>query len=87
MLRFRLASDRKPRRAKEVATNFERGGRLWYPRVDENKQRLLCCELPALPDMTDLGLLGDALREAVDLCCLPATPARPRKKPARLPAD
>lgn len=87
MLRFRLASDRKPRRAKEVATNFERGGRLWYPRVDENKQRLLCCELPALPDMADLGLLGDALREAVDLCCLPATPARPRKKPARLPAD
>ncbi|MEJ8858645.1 hypothetical protein WKW79_29010 [Variovorax robiniae] len=87
MLRFRLAADRKPRKVKEVDTNFERGGRLWYPRVDASGQRLLCCDLPALPDIAQLGLLAHALSEAVELCSLPPKPvARPRKKSTKPPA-
>lgn len=87
MLRFRLASDRKPRKAKEVATSFDQGGRLWYPRMDVNEQRWLCCDLPALPEIEQLGLLANALREAVDLCTLPPKPpARPRKKSPPPPA-
>ncbi|MDI3383991.1 hypothetical protein ACFPPF_22060 [Xenophilus aerolatus] len=87
ILRYRLEADRKPRTGKEVAMNFEGGGRLWYPRVDANKQRLLCCDLPTLPPVAELGVIVDALHEAVHLFSLPAKPAaRSRKKSLPPPA-
>lgn len=80
MLRLNFESGQKLKKAKEIASNFGKGGHLWYPRSDEAGQFFLCCELPSLPDHRDVGLILDALREAIELCLAKAKPVRKGKK-------
>lgn len=77
---FRHSFDRgeKLRKPKEIAATFAMGGHLWTPRADEDGVLSLCCELPSLPALADVGRIVAALEAAVPLCVAPPKAARKR---------
>lgn len=83
-MKLYFENGQKLKKAKEITSNFGKGGRLWYPRCGDGGDLSPCCDLPSLPDYRDLGLLLDALREALDLCLAKEKAVRKRRKDAVL---
>ncbi len=87
VLRFRFADGEKLKKAKEIATSFESGGRLWAAHQDPASGWFLSCELPSLPVGDDMRLVADTLEAAVQLCVAPAkAPRKARPKAAAVKA-
>lgn len=80
VFRFSFTEGQKFRKTKELAADFEAGGRLWALRHVPARGPLLICEVPSLPVGDDLALFLDALEDAIQLCVAPAKAVR---KPRR----